>query len=138
MNLNTINYVVFDKMIKRGTAKILENTESALFLYDTKSEGYYLACENVDLGMSILDKYVDESFNLMMVTNILIGEKAYEKYGFDGKYDCYQFAYYGKSVNLDQGFIPYGHVVEDNTASIELQKKLGFEQSKKLIRWMWK
>ncbi len=224
MNLNTIDYVVFDKMIKRGTAKILENTESALFLYDTKSEGYYLACEDVDLGMSILDKYVDESFHLMMVTNILIGEKAYEKYGFDGKYDCYQFAYYGKSVdldssittrvatkddlpmllsyydlispeemekevsigniilgydnetligfmgehlegsmgllyvlpehrrkgyasslekhlikmNLDQGFIPYGHVVEDNTASIELQKKLGFEQSKKLIRWMWK
>jgi predicted GNAT family acetyltransferase len=41
-------------------------------------------------------------------------------------------------MDLDQGFIPYGHVVKDNTASIELQKRLGFKQSKKLIRWMWK
>jgi GNAT superfamily N-acetyltransferase len=224
MNLNTIDYVVFDKMIKRGTAKILEDTDNALFLYDTKSEGYYLACEDVELGMSILDKYVDRDFHLLMVTNILIGEKAYEKYGFDGKYDCYQFAYYGKDVDedssittrtatkedipflldnydlisseeiiklvslgnielayvgdnlvgfmgehlegsmgllyilpeyrrkgyasalekrlikmtLEKGFTPYGHVVKDNIASIELQKRLGFEQSTNLIRWMWK
>lgn len=224
MNLNSIDYVVFDKMIKRGTAKILEDADNALFIYDTRSEGYYLACEDVNLGMNILDKYADRDIHLMMVTNMLIGEKAYEKYSFDGKYDCFQFAYYGGNVdedscittrtatkedipflldnydlisaeeitklvsignielayagsdlvgfmgehlegsmgllyilpehrrngyasalekhlikiNLDKGFVPYGHVVKDNIASIELQKRLGFTQSKKLIRWMWK
>ena len=101
MNLKSIDYVVFDKMIKRGTAKILEDTDNALFLYDTRSKGYYLACEDVDLGMSILDKYADRDIHLMMVTNMLIGEKAYEKYSFDGKYDCYQFA---------QGSNDYGYV----------------------------
>ena len=98
MNISTIDYVVFEKILKRGTAEVLEDKENALFIYDTLSEGYFLACEDFDLGMSILDKYIDD-IHLLMVTNTKIGDEAYKKYGFDGKSDCYQFAYYEKDID---------------------------------------
>ena len=39
---------------------------------------------------------------------------------------------------MEKGYIPFGQVVEDNMASLELQQKLGFERSEEKIIWMWK
>ena len=38
---------------------------------------------------------------------------------------------------LEKGYIPFGQVVVDNTASLELQKKLGLTKSEGTIFWMW-
>lgn len=42
------------------------------------------------------------------------------------------------SVNrmLEQGFVPYGHVIVGNEASMKLQEKLGFYQAKDTFWWM--
>lgn len=39
---------------------------------------------------------------------------------------------------LRLGRLPYAQIVEDNAASMALQRKLGFTVSKKLIFWMWR
>ena len=39
---------------------------------------------------------------------------------------------------MEKGYVPFGQVVKDNVASLELQKKLEFEKSENLIMWMWK
>lgn len=37
---------------------------------------------------------------------------------------------------LEKGFLPYGHVVVGNGASLALQKKLGFTFAEKTVRWL--
>lgn len=37
---------------------------------------------------------------------------------------------------LKEGLIPYGHVIEDNFASMALQKKLGFEVADNKVYWL--
>ena len=39
---------------------------------------------------------------------------------------------------LDEGRVPYDHVVIGNDASMSLQKKLGMEFAKNMVVWLWK
>ena len=39
---------------------------------------------------------------------------------------------------LEQGLIPFGHVVKGNDASVRLQEKLGLTPSDKSFVWMWR
>lgn len=39
---------------------------------------------------------------------------------------------------LEQGHIPFGHVVKGNDASLRLQEKLGMTRSDNLFVWMWR
>ena len=42
------------------------------------------------------------------------------------------------NMELDEGHVPYGQVFAGNTASMQLQKKLGMEFSDGLVCWLWK
>ena len=37
---------------------------------------------------------------------------------------------------LSEGRIPYGHIIEDNEKSMNLQKKLGFSVAEKMVYWL--
>ena len=39
---------------------------------------------------------------------------------------------------MEKGFIPFGQVEKENTASLNLQEKVGMTRSGNLIVWMWK
>ena len=41
------------------------------------------------------------------------------------------------AATMDKGFVPFGQVEKDNTASLALQKKLGMTRSAGMIVWMW-
>ena len=224
MNINTIDYIGFERILKRGTGKVIEESERALFLYDAVSEVYFLACEDYETGIDILDRYVNDDCKALMVTSTEIAEEAIKRFGFEGPMDCYQFVYCDEQVDegkiittrtatledlpmllanydlvgpeelrkvvesgnvmlgydeeeligfigehlegsigmlyifpeqrrkgyasalekkliqrtIDKGFIPFGHVVHDNAASIELQKKLGMKQADIIVSWLWR
>jgi ribosomal protein S18 acetylase RimI-like enzyme len=38
---------------------------------------------------------------------------------------------------LNEGELPYGHVIVGNEASAKLQDKLGFMRCKKVVTWLW-
>ena len=224
MNINTIDYIGFERILKRCTGTVIEESERAQFLYDAVSEVYFLACEDYETGMDILDRHINDGCKALMVTSTEIAEEAIRKFGFEGPMDCYQFVYCDEQVDegelittrtatvddlpmllanydlvgpeelrkvvdtgnvmlgydgdeligfigehlegsigmlyifpehrrkgyasalekkliqrtIDNGFIPFGHVVKDNAASIELQKKLGMKQADNIVSWLWR
>jgi len=96
MNLTNIDYLNLDRIIKRGTGKILEEQDNALLVFDHVGEGYFLACEDKALGISILDKHNASQFPLLMIANYELAQIAFERYAFDDRLICYQVAYYGE------------------------------------------
>lgn len=224
MDLYGIEYLGIDRVIRRGSGEILFESEDALLVRDNVSGAYMLACEDENTGIQLLDRYIGEDCGLLMVSDHKLGIAAYDKFGFSGKLECYQVAYYGKKPEIktgltvreagendldmlvknydlispdelerviarksvllgyhedrlvgfigehlegsmgllyvfpefrrrgfgealqthliadtiDKGFIPFGQVEKDNSASLALQKKLGMTVSENLIVWMWK
>ncbi|SFU77086.1 GNAT family N-acetyltransferase [Butyrivibrio sp. M55] len=224
MDLTTIENLNIDRVIRRGTAQIIERAEDVILLKDTESKALMLACDDVAKGIEILERNNGEEKPLIMISNAELGRKAAEKFGYEGVMECYQMAYllkelptaddvleyriatmenfplisqeyklvsedelkeliereniimgyengeavgfigehmegsigllqvlekhrrkgYGISLEKEmirrtiaKGYVPFGQVVVDNTASLELQKKLGLTKSEGTIFWMW-
>ena len=224
MDLTTIENLNIDRVIKRGTAQIIERADDAILLKDIKSKALMLACDEVEKGIEILERNNGEAKPLIMISNAELGRKVAERFGYEGVMECYQMAYlakeppaaddvleyrtatmenyplisreyglvsedelkeliergniimgyengeavgfigehmegsigllqvlqehrrkgYGLALEiemirrtLEKGYIPFGQVVVDNTASLELQKKLGLTKSEGTIFWMW-
>ena len=95
MDTSCIDYLGIDRVLKRGTGEIIEDRDEALFVHDTVSGAYFLACENKETGLSLLDRHVGRGIGLLMVSNAELGRMAFERYGFSEKLECYQVAYYG-------------------------------------------
>lgn len=238
MDLNAIENLNIDRVIKRGTAQIIEKTDDAILLKDTRSKALMLACDDVSKGMEILKQNIDdtkrnigdtkqnngETKTLIMISNAELGRRVADKFGYENIMECYQMAFlskeppkaddvleyktatmedfplisreyglvskeelkeliehgnivmgyensslvgfigehmegsvgllqvlqehrrkgYGTALEiemirrtLEKGDIPFGQVVVGNTASLELQKKLGLTKSEGTIFWMW-
>lgn len=238
MDLNAIENLNIDRVIKRGTAQIIEKTDDAILLKDTRSKALMLACDDVSKGMEILKQNIDdtkrkigdtkqnngETKPLIMISNAELGRRVADKFGYENIMECYQMAFlskeppkaddvleyktatmedfplisreyglvskeelkeliergnivmgyensspvgfigehmegsvgllqvlqehrrkgYGTALEiemirrtLEKGYIPFGQVVVGNTASLELQKKLGLTKSEETIFWMW-
>ena len=56
----------------------------------------------------------------------------YRRCGYGEELESYMV-----NVMLDKGRVPFGQVLEDNTRSIELQKKLGFQLSEEKVYWLF-
>ena len=101
MDIKGIDYLGMDRLLKRGSGEIIVNTNNAFFIRDTISEAYMLACEDEEEGIAILDDYADTNCNLLMVSNNLLGQTAFERYRFLERLECYQVAYYGEEPSID-------------------------------------
>ncbi|MBO4289789.1 MAG: GNAT family N-acetyltransferase [Lachnospiraceae bacterium] len=95
MDISGIDYLGLDRVLKRGTGEVIEEHELAMFVYDSVSEAYFLACADPALGAEILERHRDRDYHALMVSDHGLGLKAYERYGFEALLECYQGAYYG-------------------------------------------
>lgn len=95
-----IDRLGIDRVRERGTGVVVERRESALLVRDTVSEAFLLDCDDVALGLEVLDGHAGEGIDLLMVTNVHVGRAAFERYGFADKLECYQVAYYGEPPTL--------------------------------------
>ena len=93
MDFTNIDYLGIDRVLKRGTGEILE-TGAAPLIRDTVSGAYLLGSNNAELSIPLLDRYA-ETFDLLMIPDLALGRLVFERYGFAGKLECYQVAYYG-------------------------------------------
>ena len=98
-----IDLLGFDRVLRRGTGRVLEESENTLFLYDTVSKAYFLECEETAAGISLLDRYAVPDLRLLMVTDVELGKMAFGRYGFSEKLECYQAAWYGKAPEPGHG-----------------------------------
>ena len=101
MNITGIDYLGIDRILKRKSGEILENMENALLVRDNISNAYFFACDDIETGIALLDKHINDECNLLIVTNFKLGQVAFKKYGFSGKLECYQVAYYGEKPSIN-------------------------------------
>ena len=98
MDLTVIENLSIDRVIKRGTAEIIEKDVDAILLKDTVSKGVMLACDDAEKGMEILTRNIKETHPLLMISNPEIGRRAVDKFGYKESMECYQLAYLSKEL----------------------------------------
>lgn len=101
MNIDGIDCLGLDRVLKRGSGEIVADTEHALLVRDSVSGAYLLACTDNVTGLALLDRYVCSDCGLLMVSDHALGIAAFERYGFSEKIECYQVAYYGEKPSVD-------------------------------------
>ena len=103
MRSDDINYLGIDRVLKRGTGKIIERSDGALLVYDTVSGAFFLDCDDYDTGIAILNKHENIGYRLLMTTNEAVAKEAFTRYGFDEMLECYQVAYFKEPPETDDG-----------------------------------
>ena len=96
MDLSGIDLLGLDRVLRRGTGEIIEETGGALLIRDRVSGAYMPAWEDAALGMPMLERHIGPDCGLLMVPDHALGLAAYERFGFTGRLECYQAAYYGE------------------------------------------
>ena len=101
MDIQGIDYLGLERVLKRGSGEIIAEQDDALFIRDSVSGACLLACEDTAAGLRLLDRHIGQGCDLLMVSNAALGREAYSRYGFSEKLECYQVAYYGKKPLAD-------------------------------------
>lgn len=81
-----------------------------------------------------LDRYAGRDCNLLLVTDRVLGEAAYEKYGFSEKLECYQVAYYGEKPSPDAGLAVRAADLSDLLVLTEHYRLISPEEMESLVR----
>lgn len=95
-DLTKIEYLGLDRVLKRGTGRIMEEGERSALVYDGVSGAVMLACEDRAEGRALLSRHVGDECRLLMVSDPELGREAFAKYGFSERLICRQTAYYGR------------------------------------------
>ena len=95
MDITNIDYLGLDRVLRRGTGEIIERSDTLLFIRDSVSGAYMLACDDAAEGEELLARRLDEKADLLMVSDHALGLKALRRFGFAGGIECYQAAWYG-------------------------------------------
>ena len=101
MDIDGIDYLGIKRVLERGSGRIITEQENALLAHDRVSGAYFLACEDREPGIMLLDRYIGSGCDLLMVSNAELGQATFERYGFSEKLECYQVAYYGEKPAID-------------------------------------
>ena len=134
MDTSGIDCLGLDRVLKRGTGEILFESSGALFIHDSVSGAFMLACEDTEAGMALLDRNGAESFDLLMVSDHALGKAAFERYGFSGKLECYQVAYYGEKPETNTELTVRTARMDDLTILTENYDLLSPEELEMLIK----
>ncbi len=105
MDISGIDYLGLERVLRRGSGDIIAERDDALLIRDRVSGAYFFACEDAEIGIPLLDHYIGEDWELLMVSDHSTGKVAFERYGFSEKLECYQVAYFGDIPSINDGLI---------------------------------
>lgn len=100
MELSGIDLLGIERVLKRGTGKVIERQDDALLVYDSVSGAYMLGCEDSAQGADVLQRNIGRDCRLLMISDHGLGLNAFAQFGFEGMMECYQAAYYGRMPEL--------------------------------------
>lgn len=101
MDIGGIDYLGLARVLKRGTGEILAEADRLMLVRDSVSGAYMLACEDMEAGLALLDRFADRDCRLLMVSDEKLGKTAFARCGFSEKLECFQVAYYGDKPKPD-------------------------------------
>ena len=133
MDISGIDCLGLDRVLKRGTGEVIFESENALFIRDSVSGAFMLACRDEATGMAILDR-CGKNCDLLMVSDHALGKAAFDKYGFSEKLECYQVAYYGEKPKPDTELTVRTAQMRDLPTLVENYDLLSPEELEKVIK----
>lgn len=133
MDIQGIDYLGLDRVLKRGSGEIIAEQEDALFVRDRVSGACLLACENAAAGLCLLDRHIGQDCGLLMVSHHALGQEAFRRYGFSEKLECYQVAYYGEKPLPDGRISVRTAGEQDLPMLIENYRLISPEELKKVV-----
>lgn len=83
-------------------------------------------CEMDNKAVGFIGEHEEGSMGMLFV------DDSYRRHGIATSLENYMINH-----TLDQNYIPFGQIICDNYKSNNLQKKLGLEESKKFVYWMF-
>ncbi len=134
MDMRRIDYLGLDRVLQRGSGDIIAEQKDALLIRDRVSGAYFLACEDTEIGIPLLDRYIGRDCELLMVSNDSIGKVAFERFGFSEKLECYQVAYFGNSPPVNDGLIVRTADEPDLTMLMENYHLISPEELERIVR----
>lgn len=134
MDITGIEYLGLDRVLKRGTGEVIEEHDHALFIRDSVSGAFLLACRDAALGAAILERHVDENCHSLMVSDYALGKAAYERYGFADLLECYQVACYGEPPAQTGGLIIRNGEEEDIPFLTEHYEYLDADEMRQIVQ----
>lgn len=122
-----INGIEFRPLTLDQLAFVTENYDSDERYIKSRIEDGMLGAFDGEKCVGFIGRHGDGSVGLLKVL------PAYRRRGIGEALET-------RMVNrvLDEGRVPYDHVVIGNDASMSLQKKLGMEFAKNMVVWLWK
>lgn len=134
LDKNPILYAGLFQVIKRGTAKILEETEEGIFLQDTVGGAYMMASGHPDTDIRWLKKHEASDYHLFSVFDLETAEFIKERYGLSGTLECFQAAFLSDEMPAMDGRIGIREATEDDIQMIlEHYDRLEDWELKKII-----
>ena len=122
-----INGIEFRPLTLDQLAFVTENYDSDERYIKSRIEDGMLGAFDGEKCVGFIGRHGDGSVGLLKVL------PAYRRRGIGEALET-------RMVNrvLDEGRVPYDHVVIGNDASMSLQRKLGMEFAKNMVVWLWK
>lgn len=101
MDLSGMQYLPIKRIMERGTAEIIEQSEDVLFIRDGIRGVSLLACEDDKLAEEVMERHKDCGIRVLSTTSRAAAEYAAEKLGFSDMSECYQYVYLGERPEED-------------------------------------
>lgn len=98
MDIKAIENLNIDRVLERGTGKIIEQRPDAILVFDERSKGLMLACDDASVGEAMLERQLTEEHRLLMISNVALGKAMFKKYDFADGLECFQVAYYSDDM----------------------------------------
>ena len=134
MDICGIDYLGLDRVLRRGSGEIIAKQDNALFIRDRVSGAYFLACEDASIGIPLLDRYIGQGCDLLMVSDYSLGKVVFERFGFSEKLECYQVAYFGKKPPINAELTVRTADEHDLTMLMENYRLISPEELEKVVR----
>lgn len=134
MELSGIDCLGLDRVLRRGSGEILAEREDALLVRDRISGAYLLACEDAEIGIPLLERYVGQGCDLLMVSDASLGNAIFERLRFSEKLECFQVAYYGEKPSCETGLTVRTADVHDLGLLVENYRQIDPEEMEKVVK----
>ena len=103
-----------EKVLRRGTAEILERDDDGIFLFDTVSEAYMISSTDSGSAAQWILRHSDRNYKLLVASGDSIADFIKENLSFQNVLKCYQLIFSGEKPKLPKTSLETRHAAEED------------------------
>lgn len=133
LDLLKIENLGIEKIIRRGTAEILERDDDGIFVYDTVSKIYMVSSPDIEKAESWILKHAKRGYEMFAVTGKPVADFIIRHFAFKNTLECHQIAYLKKDVEPSESDLVIRSATPDDLQFIMANYDLLNEEELKTV-----